>query len=55
MNKKAPLLIGTKTKFGKVAAVLITGGERYYMCIKKGVVSLMPEIAIEEVKANGQS
>lgn len=40
------LSIGTKTKWGKIAAILWIG-ERYYMMIKNGVVSLMPAKEVE--------
>jgi len=40
--------IGKKTKFGKVAAVLFTVGERYYMLLDKGTVSLLPASVVEK-------
>ncbi len=44
------LKLGTKTKFGKIAAVMNTEGERYYFIIdKKGIVSLMPAKVIEQM------
>ena len=43
-----PLLIGTPTQWGKVCAVLLTGGERYYHLIDAdGVVSMMPAHVVE--------
>jgi len=45
-NPKKAVKIGKKTKFGKICAILWIG-ERYYMCLKKGVVSLMPAGVIE--------
>lgn len=42
--------IGDKTQFGKIVAIMYIG-ERYYMCIKRGVVSLMPASAIENKTA----
>ena len=42
--------IGTNVKgYGKVSAILITSGERYYLLTgKKNTVSLMPANIIEE-------
>jgi hypothetical protein len=40
------LKLGTNTQFGRVAGVLFIG-ERYYMMLKSGVVSLMPANAVE--------
>ena len=41
------LALGTKTKWGKVAAILWIG-ERYYMMLDAdGTVSLMPAVGIE--------
>lgn len=43
-----PLLIGTKTKWGIVKAVLYTMGERYYMMLKgQCSCSLMPADVVE--------
>ena len=40
-------LIGTKTKFGEISAILWIG-ERYYICTdEKGTVSLIPASIIE--------
>jgi hypothetical protein len=38
--------LGDKTEYGKVAGILWLG-ERYYMLLKDGVVSLMPASTIE--------
>jgi len=48
--ERAPLPIGTKVKpYGEIAAVCLTGGERYYMLVDKhGCVALMPSEVIEE-------
>ena len=46
------IALGTKTKFGKVVGVLYIG-ERYYLCLKRGVVSLMPAKVIEIQKRGG--
>jgi hypothetical protein len=40
--------LGTKTKYGKICGVMWIG-ERYYFVIKKGVVSLIPETAIDQL------
>lgn len=42
-----PLALGTRTQWGKIAAVGITGGERYYWMTKAGVVSMMPADVVE--------
>jgi hypothetical protein len=44
-----PLPLGTTVPlWGEVAAVLLTGGERYYHMVGKGgVVSMMPATIIE--------
>lgn len=42
-----PLSLGTKTPYGKIEAVGARDGERYYMCLKDGVVSLIPGPALE--------
>ena len=39
-------LIGEETDYGKIVAVLWIG-ERYYFCLKDGVVSLIPADVIE--------
>ena len=45
----SPLPLGTETPFGKVQAVGITGGERYYWLIAQdGSVSMMPAFIIEK-------
>ena len=49
-NDRPPIIpLGTKTKWGKIAAVGFRDGERYYMMIDKhGSVALMPAEAVEE-------
>lgn len=42
-DKMLPL--GTETTFGKIVGVIWLG-ERYYFCVKHGVVSLIPADAI---------
>jgi hypothetical protein len=43
-----PLPIGKRTKYGKIAAVGFTGGEReYYMVDKLKTVSRMPAFMVE--------
>jgi hypothetical protein len=43
-----PLNIGIKTKWGKITAVGITGGERYYWMVDKhGCVAMMPASVVE--------
>lgn len=46
----APLQIGTKTQWGKIGAVLMTKGERYYMMTRGNNVSLMPASVVEGEK-----
>jgi hypothetical protein len=42
------LLIGTKTKYGKVSGITCKEGERYYFLIDKyGTVSLLPADLLE--------
>lgn len=41
------LRIGASTVYGRIGAIGSIGGERYYWCIKAGVVSMIPAIAIE--------
>ena len=44
----APLPIGTRTQWGPVSAVGITGGERYYWMLSPGgVVAMMPADVVE--------
>ena len=45
-NKEKRKMIGDKTPYGKVSAIGIVGGERYYWCVKNGVVSMMPSDVI---------
>lgn len=47
MNRLDPLPLGTNTRWGKVASVLLTGGERYYMLERNGDVALMPADVVE--------
>lgn len=43
------LFIGDEVKpYGNIAAILITGGERYYMLLKGKDVALMPAVTIEQ-------
>lgn len=43
-----PLNIGIKTEWGKITAVGITGGERYYWMVDKhGCVAMMPASVVE--------
>jgi hypothetical protein len=43
-----PLSLGTKTPWGTVQAVALTGGERYYwMQDRSGVISMMPWFVVE--------
>ncbi len=46
---KPPLEIGlTVSPYGKIAAIMLTGGERYYFLIDEvGTVSMMPASVIE--------
>lgn len=44
-----PLPLGTKTQWGKIEMVGITGGERYYwMLDKHGGVSMIPASIVEQ-------
>lgn len=45
------IAIGTKTMYGKVAAIGSMSGERYYWLIKAGAVSMMPAVAVEPLEA----
>lgn len=42
------LKIGSKTLWGRIAAVGIIGGERYYWMVKGSTVSMMPAVVVEE-------
>lgn len=45
---KKPILLGTKTKWGRIGAVLFKDGERYYMMVGRyGDVALMPASVVE--------
>ena len=47
-KKQGIVPIETKTKWGKISAILMKEGERYYMLLdKKGVVSLLPADVVE--------
>ena len=47
MKKIIP--IGTKTKWGKIAAIRTIEGERYYFMVDKdGGVAMMPANVVEE-------
>ena len=41
------LKLGSQTTFGRVRAVMFIGGERYYMMLERGVVSLIPAVTVE--------
>jgi hypothetical protein len=50
MNPETLLNPGTDCPlYGKIAAVLFTGGERFYMMIKNETISLMPGDLIEKL------
>jgi hypothetical protein len=53
MNSE-PLPLGTVVKpYGKIGAVMFTGGERYYMLTSKdGDVAMMPWFVIEPEQAS---
>lgn len=43
-----PLKLNTKTQWGVIKAILLTGGERYYHMIDKyGGVAMMPAAVVE--------
>ena len=43
-----PLRLGKKTPWGRISAVGLTGGERYYwMIARNGVISMMPADVVE--------
>ena len=42
MKSQDIILPGTRTAYGKVVAVEITGRERYYWLLDRGVVVMMP-------------
>lgn len=43
-----PLPIGRRTPWGRVRAVGLTGGERYYWMVdERGVVAMMPASVVE--------
>lgn len=43
------LTIGTDTKWGRISAIGILGGERYYFMVKNSCVAMMPACAVEEI------
>lgn len=44
-----PLPLGTKTVWGKISMIGITGGERYYWMVDKDrTVSMMPASIVEK-------
>lgn len=48
----APLAIGTKTPWGRIAAVGFLSGpppERYYWTVKRGEVAMMPASTVEPI------
>jgi hypothetical protein len=48
----APLLLGTRTPWGPIRAVMLTEGERYYcMSRGRGDVSMMPARLVERMVA----
>ena len=49
---RPPLPIGRKTKWGKISAIGIVSGERYYWTVDKyGGVAMMPADAVEGAHA----
>lgn len=53
MSGKAsqPLPLGTVTPYGKIEAIGFKDGERYYMCLKACVTSLIPGPVLESEMA----
>lgn len=48
-NRRIPLPLGTKTEWGIIESVGITGGERYYWMVDKyKVVSMIPAFIVEK-------
>ena len=47
MKDRKIIPLGTMTKWGKIGAVQYKNGERYYMMVKKGSISLMPASVVE--------
>lgn len=45
--RSAALEIGTETQWGRVVAVGITGGERYYWIVKSNCVAMVPADVVE--------
>jgi len=53
---KMPLPLGSKTKWGTIEAVGLTGGERYYWMIDKfKFVSMIPAFMVEEDAKSAQA
>ncbi len=49
---RLPLPLGTDTEWGKIQAVGLTGGERYYWIVDKdGDVSMLPFFVVEHESA----
>lgn len=46
------LFLGHKTIWGEIAAVVTTGGERYYWMVKPGSVAMMPASVVEQMERN---
>lgn len=40
--------LGSKTQWGKIVAISMLNGERYYWMVKDEVVSMMPALVVEE-------
>jgi hypothetical protein len=47
MSADGMLPIGTKTPWGKIVAVALLSGERYYFMVKGSDVAMMPADAVE--------
>ena len=48
VSRKMPLPIGKVVKpWGKIGAILLTGGERYYLLSKGRCVSMIPAFMVE--------
>lgn len=47
-NPNPPLPLGTVVKpYGKLGAILLTGGERYYLFSKERCVSMIPAFMVD--------
>ena len=52
---KIPLALGTVVPpYGKIGAILLTGGERYYLLSEGRSVAMIPDFIIEEQIADNQ-